>query len=121
MNPGRYFFGDPCYCFSNEPDHGTWDKLLNDTNYFERNSDKWPGLVVGSTTFGDGTYNDNFGKRYCVDAGIIGLTHEHYWETSEEYLNQLGQIIEIKEDFEFYANGGEFILTLEDKQIIIKT
>ena len=105
---GRYFVGDPCYCFSNEPNHGTWEEILEDLGYFERYSDKWPGLIASSTTYGDGTYFDLDMNRYSVDAGIIGVTHERYWETSESFLSGLGRIVTFDEDFTFYSNSGIF-------------
>jgi hypothetical protein len=69
---GTYYLGDPCYAV---PDH-LWHALLLSCDYFE----KTPiGEVAGhkvlsfNTAYGDGTYCDQFGNEFGVDAGMIGL------------------------------------------------
>lgn len=67
---GTYYIGDPCYLFEQ-----SWEKILDDNKYFESENQFINGLpvAVGSTCYGDGTYTDNLGRKYSVDAGIIGI------------------------------------------------
>lgn len=70
---GRYFLGDPCYAVPNE----YWTPLLDSCDFFDGSP---VGQANGSqvlafgTAWGDGTYNDQHGNSYPVDAGLIGLT-----------------------------------------------
>lgn len=75
--PGRYIIGDPCY---HVPDD-QWERVLDESGLF--NAQCWAtfttfdgrtGHVVAfSTAYGDGIYSDDEGRRYPVDAGLIGL------------------------------------------------
>ena len=71
----RYYIGDLCYVMNDE-----WDEVCD--LFFPPNS---VGVADGefqladgrkffslSTMYGDGTYRDNFGRSYSVDAGLIG-------------------------------------------------
>lgn len=106
MQPGRYFIGDPCHCFSSQE---KWLRLLDDLVYFNSaDAVKWPGLVADNTANGDGTYEDNRGNSYSVEAGVIGVTHERCWEVGEERLSNLGCIVEFEREFIFETNSGQF-------------
>jgi hypothetical protein len=66
---GTYFIGDPCYVL------GEWDKVIDDTNcFYEQEIHKLHNMnYVGfHTAHGDGEYEGSDGKRYPVDAGLIG-------------------------------------------------
>lgn len=70
---GTYQLGDPCYTVPDD----AWMPLLESCGYFE---DSPIGTlpdgtkVLGfSTQYGDGSYRDNRGNSYGVDAGMIGL------------------------------------------------
>lgn len=74
---GAYIIGDPCY---NVPD-AQWGRVLDESDFFggqcwatfERESGG-EGLVVAfSTMHGDGEYRDGAGRKYGVDAGLIGI------------------------------------------------
>ena len=67
----RYYVGDLCYVLRDE-----WDEVCgllsfdNETVKYElEDGRKFFSL---STMYGDGTYRDNFGRAYGVDAGLIG-------------------------------------------------
>jgi hypothetical protein len=71
----RYYVGDLCYVMNDE-----WDEVCD--RFFPPDSvggvDGEFQLADGrkffslSTMYGDGTYRDNFGRAYGVDAGLIG-------------------------------------------------
>lgn len=76
LPPGDYWIGDPCYAFD---DHSVWMKLLESADY-ETNPTileaKAAGreFIASGTAFGDGEYQDQYGNRYPVDAGLLGAT-----------------------------------------------
>lgn len=71
---GDYFVGDPCYGVPND----RWMEWLEAANYEDN-----PRLLVAAlnertvvgvgTAYGDGEYFDQQGRRYPVDAGLIGV------------------------------------------------
>jgi len=72
----RYYIGDLCYVM-----HDEWDEVCNLFFPSDEANDNIDGefqLADGrkffslSTKYGDGTYLDNFGRSYSVDAGLIG-------------------------------------------------
>lgn len=68
---GTYYVGDPCYGASS----GRWDAWLKDSDYFQRPiaRDLGAWAVAFGTAYGDGTYTDNEGREYDVDAGLLGV------------------------------------------------
>ncbi|HEY6965879.1 MAG TPA: hypothetical protein VI229_00295 [Burkholderiales bacterium] len=69
---GEYFLGDPCYFFT----HDDWSKVLETCDTFNSPVGRAPNgdSVLGfGTKYGDGTYRDNEGREYGVDAGMLGL------------------------------------------------
>ena len=64
---GKYYVGDPCYAFNEG-----WIPLLESCDYFDRPAAA-NGVVAFSTAYGDGVYHDGDGRRYMVDAGLIGI------------------------------------------------
>lgn len=87
---GRYFFGDPCYCFQDD----SWQKIVDDCyagfTAILLDPEKYPKFDLSSTRYGDGEYLDNRGNRYLVDSGTIGLVHESMLEVPEQDLVNLG-------------------------------
>lgn len=68
---GKYYIGDPCYVVSDD----NWHNLLEETDYFRNEEQSYRGfrILAGDTAYGDGTYSDNYGREYPVDAGLIGI------------------------------------------------
>lgn len=78
---GTYWLGDPCYTV---PD-ADWMPLLRSCGVFGASDDPADGtpgpvgtvrgheVLAFGTAFGDGEYPDQYGHRYPVDAGLIGL------------------------------------------------
>jgi hypothetical protein len=89
---GTYWLGDPCYCVKDED----WMPWLEAADYTS-NSDilcaetpdgTW---VLGiSTAYGDGSYYDQHGNEYGVDAGLIGLVPVEYNPTTNYTLDENG-------------------------------
>lgn len=75
---GLYWVGDPCYAFD---DQAVWMALLesagieaNPTPRIMEADAKGRSFVASGTAYGDGTYFDEHGNEYGVDAGLIGVT-----------------------------------------------
>jgi hypothetical protein len=93
---GSYFLGDPCYAV---PD-AFWDALLNTCKFFEKPIGTANGFeVLGfGTAWGDGSYQDQDGNEYPVDAGLIGLVPVGLIEQEQRAeLLKLGRMVDFTE------------------------
>jgi hypothetical protein len=93
---GRYYIGDPCYSIADNH-WGQW--LTNAGLDNEDDTNMLTGTIVDSfdayafnTAHGDGTYLDQNGREYDVDAGLIGLVPLSYLEANN---------VEIEKDWTF--------------------
>lgn len=88
---GTYVLGDPCYCFAD--DSGTWEELLEITDYFRQPlAELLEGIVLGfPTAHGDGIFFDNDGYEYPVDSGMIGLVSIELVEKA--HFNRTGRVV----------------------------
>jgi hypothetical protein len=73
---GQYIVGDPCYAVEEQ---GLWMSLLESADFgsnphvYEAQHKQHQFTAV-STLYGDGVYEDEQGRSYGVDAGLIGVT-----------------------------------------------
>lgn len=101
MQAGTYYVGDLCYVL-----HGEWDEVcdrtIEDSECLSGEFTLSDGrrFALYSTAYGDGVYNDNRGRPYCVDAGIIGciLLSDIDLLDDRNFLS-CGQVLEFPEDF----------------------
>ncbi|KLU62348.1 hypothetical protein CEB3_c13920 [Peptococcaceae bacterium CEB3] len=95
---GRYYVGDLCYVVKD------WHQLLTDTDYFrnENCTFKDQPIFVAKTTYGDGTYSDQYSRVYPVDTGSIGIVPVELIDHQPDDAN----ITDFAEDFEAYAREG---------------
>ena len=79
---GAYIVGDPCYSISDEDwiplleAQGLWNKpspRILEGEITNQHSGDPVTFTASSTAWGDGVYGDQFGRRYPVDAGLIGV------------------------------------------------
>jgi hypothetical protein len=110
MPAGKYWIGDLCYVM-----HENWDEFCEKA-YDRDTTDSKDGRMVMNngvtvawfnTMWGDGTYRDSQGRKYPVDAGLIGcikmndIDHDH---KDNDLFG--GNIVEFSNDFECgYENG----------------
>lgn len=111
MPAGKYWVGDLCYVL-----HEAWDEccdlfFLNrkdgGCNEGEFQLKDGRRFVSINTAYGDGSYYDQFGQRYTVDAGLIGciLLNDIDLGTSDNYFNG-GNIIDFPSDFDCTYDHG---------------
>lgn len=119
LKAGAYYIGDPCYVYNNE--HPQADSLWREfCDKFYELEKKASAVInvdgadffVGDTSYGDGTYIDNYGREYGVDSGTIGITLAEIKE--KEYFDKMtsesgGHFIAFEKDFEAEINNGIFI------------
>ena len=107
MPAGRYYVGDLCYVMTDEE----WEDFCNLTISGHKCLDGEFNLKDGrrfatyGTLYGDGTYSDQYGNKYSVDAGLIGcILVEDIKAEKYEDIETLGTIHEFKT--EFVTGGG---------------
>lgn len=76
MDPGCYYIGDLCYVMHEEWDEmcglffkGRTDHGCNEGKMVMRSGVEFANF---NTSFGDGTYSDNYGRKFGVDSGSLG-------------------------------------------------
>lgn len=99
MEPGTYYVGDLCYVLGDRWDEvckvTIWDNGVLDGGFRLADGTEF---VSFSTTYGDGTYEDNELREYGVDSGSIGCV---LLDDMDEEPNCIdgGQIVEFKSAF----------------------
>ena len=85
LEPGEYIIGDPCYVIPDD----SWAPFLSAAKSFDGESEglesddmigdftthdgRTAQALAFATMYGDGTYTDEHGRAYGVDAGLIGI------------------------------------------------
>ena len=107
MKAGTYYIGDLCYVM-----HDRWDEFCSLTCSGNRVLDGEFNLADGTrfatftTMYGDGTYKDELGNEYPVDAGRIGCVRVE--DIAPEELANIvnGRVVEFVRDFTTFSSGG---------------
>jgi hypothetical protein len=108
MQSGNYYVGDLCYVM-----HDVWDEvceLIIDGHSclqgeFELKDGRKFALL--NTMYGDGVYFDQQGRKYPVDAGLIGVIKmEDIRDTADNKWVEGGNEITFTRDFEVYRENG---------------
>lgn len=119
LKAGTFWVGDLCYVINDR-----WDEVCS--LLFSKENKKSGGefvledgikFAIYSTAWGDGSYEDNEGNIYGVDAGVIGCIKVDDLYKMGEAPSGLGTIHEFTKDFETGYNDG--VITFGD--IIINT
>lgn len=106
---GEYYIGDLCYVMNQE-----WDEFcaltIKDNYVLNGKFTLADGRVFffSQTAYGDGTYQDNKGNSYPVDAGLIGIIAVK--DISENDLKNLdlGSVHNFDRPFDVSAEAGIF-------------
>jgi len=106
---GNYFVGDISYVLSDSD----YDLILEESGFFNLKTTKqWNGkyrgypIFVASTLYGDGVYDDNYDRKYFVDAGIIGIVPIEALEAKSNI--EIGNLLEFNTDFMVSYDNGVF-------------
>jgi hypothetical protein len=110
MNAGKYYVGDLCYVL-----HDEWDEVCSlmfkgradgGCNQGEFNLKDGRRFAVYNTAYGDGTYVDNLGNEYWVDAGCIGCIMVADIDLTESQNNLSGGTLhQFAKDFQTSTDG----------------
>jgi hypothetical protein len=108
MRSGTYYVGDLCYVM-----HPQWDEVCdlmfatggNSVLDGEFNLANGIRFSLHSTAYGDGTYQDQQGRDYPVDAGLIGCIRVEDVVDPEAWLAGM-QTVEFDQTFELQYDEG---------------
>lgn len=103
---GTYYIGDPCYVFNRDQ----WDALGDQTGWFEETpvaAIHEYRMVAFGTAYGDGAYQDNLGREYPVDSGLIGIVPIEVVDPTKFRDNPFGHVVRFDEPFTCEAIGGQ--------------
>jgi len=106
MKAGTYYIGDLCYVL-----HSSWDEVcrlvIQGDRVLEGHFRLADGreFVMFNTAYGDGTYTDNLGGEYPVDAGNIGCILLESVDRSDRDDVTLGVTHVFDADFECDTDG----------------
>lgn len=115
-----FYIGDICYVLSDEHYHGFWGKRYEYKDGIYKIDEKGLGFAVSGTSYGDGSYSDQRGNVYEVDAGVIGLVPLELVKEGADL--ELGMVFKGEGEAVIEADGGVFDITLPGgKQIMIDT
>ena len=105
---------DICYVLSRDVYFDFWiEKKDGADGIFEVNGFSF---AVGSTAYGDGLYIDNYGNKYPVDAGIIGLVPLELVGKKDGL--RLGAVFSTPGEAKFKSENGIFDITLPNGEEI---
>jgi len=102
LEAGKYVVSDPCYVLTDEQYDEFLDTVLDNN---------WSGgevvidnqtCVVYNTRYGDGMYLDNYGDRYAVDSGTIGIFPRSIISLFDEFAHE----VELTTETECSYNDG---------------
>lgn len=105
---GKYYVGDLCYVLGDRWDEFceltiTGREVLSGGFVMKDGTRFW----THCTMYGDGSYRDGQGRKYAVDAGIIGVVAFDQIDKDPSCIGG-GQVIEFKTGFEPYFVNGVF-------------
>jgi hypothetical protein len=106
---GEYYIGDLCYVM-----HPEWDEFCSLTivgnivlegNFSLKDGRKF---FFGCTAYGDGMYTDSCGRKYPVDAGLIGIISVNDITDTELKNLKSGNVVTFTKAFDVTAENGVF-------------
>lgn len=110
MPAGLYYVGDLCYVM-----HDEWDEVC-DILFADSEDNMIPEgeftlkdgrrFALYSTAHGDGTYYDNDGNSYSVDAGSIGCIRIEDIRLTDQNHIKLGTALTFLQPFETGSDGA---------------
>lgn len=112
LSKGTYVISDPCYVIGRSS-HSDWVDFLHRHDFFMSEFSKKDIYSEGNhkfaafhTAYGDGEYIDNHGRKYFVDAGMIGIFPK---EMVEDFTHLGDYLHEVSFDSDFVVshNNGE--------------
>jgi len=107
MPAGKYWVGDLCYVM-----HKEWTEVCDKTIVDHRclsgkfKLDSGVEFALLHTAWGDGTYQDQEGRDYPVDAGLIGCIRVEDIQADDRNWEKGGHVVEFEYAFDVYDDEG---------------
>lgn len=121
-----FYVGDICYALNDRIYDELWGDELEykDGVHTVPDDSLLPGsagfsFAVSSTAYGDGVYRDQKGRKYCVDAGVIGAIPLELVDPEKNTYG--GHVFKNPGICEFREQGGMFTIELPGERISIHT
>ena len=108
-----FYVGDICYALSEIIYHDVWGGANYADGIYEE-PETGLSFAVARTAYGDGTYYDDGGHSYPVDAGCIGIVPLELCERGTGG----GQVFDTPGEADFEACEGVFDITLPNRDTI---
>lgn len=113
-----FYIGDLCYVLDDKKYDGIWGGAGFEDGVY-KDPETGFSFAVAGTKYGDGTYHDDSGRSYGVDAGNLSLVPlELATRYTIEELERLGTIIYTSGEAEFTADEGVFDIKLPSGETI---
>lgn len=115
--PGSYYVGDLCYALKDE----YYEKVFGGQGYESGlyTASNGSFFMVDGTAWGDGCYEGNDKREYCVDAGIIGIASLDICRHQEDWDG--GHLHKFKNPIKLHFKGGIFTFDSGTKCLEIDT
>lgn len=113
---GDYYIGDLCYVLGDD----IYDNIFGGFGYESGvYTEKATGrsFVVDGTAYGDGVYPSSDGKKFMVDAGIIGICPTSLMAKNDGG----GHIYKFKDEVKCHFANGRYIFNSGPSQLVIDT
>jgi len=120
MPAGKYYIGDLCYVMADEEWREICNIIIREPHILDGEFELPDGrrFAIYSTAYGDGTYHDQHGHAYSVDAGSIGcILMSDIRAHKYDNILDLGAVQEFAEPFATGSQGGQ----LQFGHVVIET
>ena len=112
-----FYIGDICYVLNDDLYHNVWGGIYEYQDCVVRDPKTGIHFAVAGTRWGDGTYVDQYGHQYPVDAGVIGIVP---LELAKDIDNarELGYVKEEGGEAKFWSADGVFKIVFPNGEVI---
>ena len=101
---GTYYVGDLCYALYEDIYDNVFGGEVYERGLYSKGNSFF---LVDNTSYGDGEYEDDHGRKYLVDAGIIGICSQDLIDRKNPSVRG-GQMITFKNPFQILFKEGKF-------------
>ena len=110
LNAGKYYLGDPCFALNEHYHYDVWGEYYKyDNGKIDLTYKDEDFMIVHSTHYGDGIYEDTKKRKYSVKSGTLALIPFKCIDNIE-IAKKHGKVFEFPEDVLFIYDAGNFVI-----------